>query len=173
MFFIPGSGVLCYEPRHYYFLSTCSLQAPLCVDTKSHNISELKAPYLSKTAQMTSKDETTHMARLSLSEQAHGDNESEADDSGDSDDDSDSSVDNDRKRKSFDDSDSEDSCDSQDLEEIEDLMGKIQEEREKNKALAKAVVKMQQNNLRDTKRRKMFDQIMSLQGQSGDDSEQK
>lgn len=119
----------------------------------------------------TAKDETTDMARLSLSEQTHGDDAS--DDSGDSDDDSGSSSDNDRKRKSFDDSDSEDSCDSQDLEEIEDLMGKIQEEREKNQALARAVVKMQQNNLRDPKRRKMFDHIMSLQDQSDDNNEKK
>jgi hypothetical protein len=112
------------------------------------------------------EDETSDMARLSLTEQARDDGD--ADDSDDSDDDSDSSSDNNRKRKSFDESDSEDSCDSQDLEEIEDLMGKIQEEREKNQALARAVVKMQQNNLRDPKRRKMFDQIMSLQNQSGD-----
>lgn len=122
---------------------------------------------------MTTKDETTDMARLSLSEQPH------SEDAGDSDDDSSDSSDdddNDRKRKNFDDDDDsdsdEDSCDSQDLEEIEDLMGKIQEEREKNQALAKAVVKMQQSKLHDTKRRKMFDHIMSLQGE-GDNSEQK
>lgn len=120
----------------------------------------------------TAKDETTDMARLSLTEQVRGDDASEDSDD-DSDDDSDSSSENDRKRKSFDDSDSEDSCDSQDLEEIEDLMGKIQEEREKNQALARAVVKMQQNTLRDPKRRKMFDHIMSLQDQSGDDNEKK